>query len=797
MQYSRILKLLFLLAFFVLSGNISSQEYTISGYIEDGSSAEKLIGANVFDGTTFSGTITNTYGFYSITLPAGKVDLRISYIGYSDYVEEINLTGDIKKNISLSFSNELDEVEIVAESQKNIAKESAMSANEIPIQQIKKIPALLGEVDVIKALQLLPGVQSGSEGQSGLYVRGGSPDQNLILLDGVPVYNVNHLFGFLSVFNADAIKDVKLIKGGFPARYGGRLSSVLDINLKEGNMKEFHGSGSIGIVASKLTLEGPIKTDKTSFVLSGRRTYVDLLARPFIKSALESDNLDGGFGYYFYDVNAKINHIFSDKDRLFFSVYAGNDRFFFDSRERDEQFSEFIDTEFKWGNITSSLRWNHLWSQKLFSNTSLTFTRYQIQVNATTGFDDFLLDEREEISLGYDSGIFDVAAKIDFDYYPSPLHFLRFGAAITQHNFVPGEFDLFSTSSDGQNDIDITIGQDNIQSYEINTYVEDDFEITDKLKVNGGLHFSSFFVQDEIYTSLQPRISMRYLVSDDQSFKASFASMAQYINLLANEGIGLPTDIWVPSTSKILPQRSWQVAAGYAFKVSKDLDMTLEGFYKDMSNLVAYGEGEGFFDDSFRDFGERVVQGDGRAFGAEFLLQKKAGRFTGWLGYTWSKSLRTFDDLNGGEEFPFLFDRRHDISIVAQYELSKRVSLSGTWVYGTGNAVTLGSSNYNALFNGTENGALLEVENFTERNDFRLNAFHRMDIGINFTKKKRKHTRVWSIGAYNTYNRKNPFFIEIQRDRVVDNNGNRIDTRSLIQRSLFPIIPYFNYSFTF
>jgi len=562
-----------------LTSVAQTEEYTISGYISDESSSEKLISANIFNGDTYVGTTTNNFGFYSLTLPAGKVLLQVSYIGYEDYEEEINLNGNITKNISLSVSNKLDEVEIVASAQKNIAEESNMSTIEVPIKQIKKVPALLGEVDIIKALQLLPGVQSGSEGQTGLYVRGGSPDQNLILLDGVPVYNVNHLFGFFSVFNADAIKDVKLIKGGFPARYGGRLSSVLEINMKEGNMKEFHGAGSIGLVASKLTLEGPIKTDKTSFIISGRRTYIDLLARPFIRRSFREEGGEGDLGYFFYDLNAKINHIFSDRDRLFFSVYGGRDRFFLNFREDDEDFRDFGESNLGWGNITSALRWNHLWTPKLFSNTSLTYTRYLLDVGFLAGSEDVQRSEIEEFGLNYNSGVSDISAKIDFDYFLSPKHFVKTGLAIIHHSFVPGEFDVLLRIPDSDG-IDTTIGQQNIFSQEVNLYVEDDANLTDKLKVNAGLHFSAFFVDDQVYTSLQPRLSARYLLSENQSIKASFATMTQFINLLSNEGIGLPTDIWVPSTENILPQQSWQAAAGYAFKLTRDLDMTIEGFYK-------------------------------------------------------------------------------------------------------------------------------------------------------------------------------------------------------------------------
>ena len=434
-----------------------------------------------------------------------------------------------------------------------------MSSISVPIDQIKSLPAFLGEVDVMKVLQLLPGVQSGSEGSSGLYVRGGGPDQNLILLDGVPVYNASHLFGFFSVFNSDAINNVQLIKGGFPARYGGRLSSVIDISMKEGNMKEFHGEGSIGLIASKLTLEGPIAKEKTSFIVSARRTYIDLIARPLIKASTDGDET---VGYYFYDVNAKINHKFSDKDRLYLSAYLGDDKgysFYKDEYDRTKYEEEVA---LRWGNITSALRWNHVYNPKLFSNLTLTYSRYRFNT---------LAEEKEETinSNGdkssyyfkwlYQSGINDLAAKIDFDFIPAPNHYIRFGANAIYHTFSPGALNVKEDVV-----IDTTLGASKTYALEYAAYVEDDFDITRWLKVNAGLHFSAFQVNDQWYTSLQPRLATRFLLTDELSLKASYVKMTQYIHLLTNSGIGLPTDLWVPATEKIKPQQAHQVALGLA-----------------------------------------------------------------------------------------------------------------------------------------------------------------------------------------------------------------------------------------
>ncbi len=771
----------------------TAQTYTVSGYIKDQDTGETLISANVFENELSSGTISNTYGFYSISLPPGKVTLTYSYIGYQNVTKEIELTGDVNINIDLPTSISFEEVVITADknSEGRIEEKTQMSTVEVPIEQIKKLPALLGETDVIKALQLLPGVQSGGEGQSGLYVRGGSPDQNLILLDGVPVYNANHLFGFFSVFNADAIKDVKLIKGGFPARYGGRLSSVLEINMKEGNSKEFHGEGSIGIVASKLTLEGPI-SDKTSFIVSGRRTYIDLLARPLIKQSLRDEGVDGNTGYFFHDINAKINHTFSDKDKIYLSVYQGRDLFYLDSKELDEDPADVLNFGLGWGNITTALRWNHVISPKLFLNTTATFSNYDFDVSSGFASEYSNPELNEEISIDYDSGIRDYALKLDFDYLPSPDHYIKFGTSVIQHNFNPGSFLLMQKDPENEVEFSETISQDKVDAIEIAAYVEDDFVIGERLKINTGLHFSGFALDNKSYFSLQPRFSSRYLLDNGLALKASFATMQQYIHLLSNEGIGLPTDLWLPSTEKVKPQRSWQAAIGLAKTLGDGYEISVEGYYKEMDNLIAYKDGSGLFE--FTDWQERLVFGEGESYGAEVFLQKKKGRFNGWIGYTWAKSNRQFEDLNFGEKFPYTYDRRHDISVVATYELTDRINLSGTWVYGTGNAVTLATSNYVGIYQDGTGVSREELSFFRERNNFRMRNYHRMDIGISFSKKKKRYSRTWSFGAYNTYNRKNPFFIYTETDFNESTGEREIDFK---QASLFPIIPYVTYSFKF
>ncbi len=766
---------------------------TISGYISDGNSGEPLIGATVFDEMTLKGTTTNPYGYFSITLPGDSARLRFSFVGFTPQKFSVELAKDIKLNVELVAQNNLDEVVITAESQNSIQDDSQMSSIDLSMEKVKALPVFLGEQDVMKTLQLLPGVQSGSEGASGIYVRGGGPDQNLILLDGVPVYNASHLFGFFSVFNADAINSVQLIKGGFPAHYGGRLSSVIDIRMKEGNMKEIHGEGSIGLISAKLMLEGPIVKDKTSFAISGRRTYIDLLARPLIKAAAEGS---GYGGYFFYDLNAKINHKFSDKSRLYASGYFGNDKFYANFTDSYSQNGTTYDIEsvndLKWGNAIAALRWNYLITPKLFSNTTLTFSKYNFNI----GFSE---EDTQTSSSGttsnafsfdYLSGIKDFSGKVDFDYNPHPDHFVKFGTGYTNHTFTPG-VNTFKQDANGSSQIDTSFGANPINAGEFWVYAEDDFKIGQRIKVNAGLHFSGFVVEGVTYTSLQPRISARYLLNELSSIKASFASMAQYLHLLTNSGIGLPTDLWVPPTADIKPQFSNQVAIGYAHTIAKKYEFSIEGYYKTMENLIEYKDGASFFGNN-ETWEDKVEVGSGLSYGAEILFEKKIGKTSGWVGYTLSWSNRTFENLNFGEPFPYRYDRRHDIGAAITHKFNDKVDIGVVWVYGTGNAVTLGTERYNSFdaatnfYGGFGYG---EIEYIESRNGYRMPAYHRLDIGINLHKKMEKWERTWSFGVYNIYNRQNPFYLYFSRDNVGD--------RRLTQVSLFPLIPSFSYSFKF
>ncbi len=775
-------RLLFVIALFVLSPHslAAQQKYTISGYVEDADSGEKLIAATVFDLRSQQGTVTNTYGFFSLTLAADSVELLFSYVGYEGQKLTFYLDEDMQLNMKLSQGKLLQEVEVVAERVDRIERNTQMSQTTVPVEQIKKLPALMGEVDIFKTLQLLPGVQSGGEGQTGLYVRGGSPDQNLVLLDGVPIYNVAHVLGIFSVFNADAIRNVTLTKGGFPARYGGRLSSVLEINMKEGNLNEWHGEGAIGLISSKITLEGPLSKGKTSVLLSARRTYVDIIARPIIKSVARQNQLEVKPKLYFYDLNFKLQHRLNDKHRIYASFYSGSDVFFFSYLDNAFGGSSEFSGGVNWGNIISALRWNWQLSSKLFANTTLTFSDYNIDI--TSELKEVYADETSAFSAKYVSGIQDFAGKIDFDYLPLPNHYIRFGASAIRHTYRPGALTIEAEFD--QERFDTLLGTQNLYSWEYAAYIEDDFR-KNRFSANIGLHASFFQVGNTSYPSLQPRIGVRYMLTDKLALKASYSQMQQFVNLLTSEALSLPTDLWVPSTERVKPQKAWQAAIGMAQTLRNDWEVSIEAYYKEMDNVLSFREGASFLLGLEGDWQDKITQGSGQAYGAELLIQKKFGRLSGWLGYTLSWNWRQFDEINGGKRFPFRYDRRHDISLVGTYELNDRITLSGAWIYGTGNAVTLPIYQYRA-------GPTV-IETLGEKNAFRMSDYHRLDVSISFFKKKKRYERRWVFGAYNLYNHNNPYFI-ISTTEFSSTGG---ITRVFKEISILPIIPHFSWQFKF
>ncbi len=774
-----------LLSTLLLPVTTTAQKVSLSGYMRDAATGESLIAGTIYIKEADQGAQTNTYGFYSLTVPANKKYTVIySYVGFTPLVLEMDLSSNLSYNAELKSGTVLKEVKVTSGRKNENVKNTEMGTISLSISRIKTLPVLFGEVDILKTLQLLPGVQSAGEGNSGFYVRGGGPDQNLVLLDDAVVYNTGHLFGFFSVFNGDAIKDVTLIKGGAPANYGGRLSSVVDVSMKEGNLKEYHAEGGIGLIASRLTLEGPIKKERGSFMVSGRRTYIDVLARPFSKR-LENT------GYYFYDANMKANYKLGDKDRLYLSGYTGVDKFKFQNSRGS------FKADIPWGNNTATLRWNHQFTDKLFANTTLVYNDYDFA--STFSLNTF--------SVKLASGIKDYNAKTDFDYYTTFNHHFKLGAAYTNHTFIPNQIS-------GQLDT-IKLEPNNAftkYAHEAGAYILDDFEPADWLKVNVGVRYS-FFGQEGPYTGYQmdaygnaidstkykkgqlvktyggwePRLNLRFALAENSSIKASVSQTYQYIHLVSNNGSTLPSDIWAPSTYLIKPQKAVQYSAGYFHNfLDNKLETSVEIYYKDMQNQLQYREG--YTPNSLRDPELEYVAGRGTAYGAEFFINKTHGKFTGWIGYTLAWTYHIFEKLNNGERFPLKYDRRHDISAVGSYTFNKKWTVSSVFVFGSGNAITLPTGYYFI------DGQLVQL--YSKVNAYRIPAYHRLDLSATYTpqhSKPRRWQGSWAFSVYNAYNRKNPYFL------YVDNSGNVSSGISVkvYQVYILPIIPAITYNFKF
>ncbi len=809
------------------SQKVSVDKFTLSGYVKEEATGEFSIAASIYlkkKGVEDRriGATTNQYGFYSITLEKGTYQLFVSYIGFEDFSKEIFLDKDIRLNIAIKEKGVVGkEVEILGEKPDQNIKSTDMGVNHIDIEKIKQLPAFMGEVDILKTIQLLPGVQSAGEGNSGFYVRGGGPDQNLVLLDEAIVYNTGHLFGFFSIFNGDAIRNVELIKGNMPAQYGGRLSSVLDVSMKEGNSQKFHCDGGIGLISSRLTLEGPIKKDTSSFMISARRTYIDVLTRPFISEAYK------GSGYFFYDLNAKVNYRISDKDRLFVSGYFGRDVFSY-SNNRD--FGSGFKVNIPWGNATTTLRWNHLMNQKLFVNTSAIFSDYKFEFGATQSQFEFRLY----------SGIRDFNGKVDFSYFPSEKHKIKFGTNYVYHVFTP------SHASAKSGNVDFNVGGIvRLYAHEAAFYFSDDFDVSARIKISAGLRYSYFrqvgpfkrFVKSNIgnrivdtilyktgdkiteYGGPEPRLSMRIELNKQSSLKFGFSQNYQYVHLASISSVSLPTDVWMPSTSIIQPQFSTQYAAGY-FRNFNDnnYEASVEVYYKDMRHLLDYKEGS-LPDDNVNDNVDNAFTfGKGWSYGAEFFLKKRMGKFNGWIGYTICKTWRQFDSINSGNKFLAKYDRRHDVSVALAYDLNKSWSFGSVFVFATGNNATLPVSWY-----------LLEghmVPEYGDRNSYRIRSYHRLDLSVTYTPNKEKRiarrkqkwdesmkqkgvntnemkvpsswkSKVqssWNFSIYNAYNRHNPFFIYFQNDGNIFDGSLNVKA---MQVSLFPILPSITWNFKF
>lgn len=763
---------------FLFGGWLSAQNYTIKGNIKDGSNGEDLIGAAVvikeLPGT---GTVTNPYGFYSLTLPKGTYTIIYQYIGYETQAMEVSLQQDRTLEIELRpESQTLGEVVIEGEREDENITQTEMSVTKLNPKDIEAVPVLLGEKDVLKTIQLLPGVKPGGEGSSGFSVRGGGFDQNLIVLDEAIVYNASHLLGFFSVFNSDAIKDVTLYKGGMPAEYGGRASSVLDVIMKDGNSKKFGVSGGIGLIASRLTVEGPIVKDKGSFIISGRRTYADLFLR------LSSDESINSSILYFYDLNLKANYKLGERDRIYLSGYFGRDKFGFSD-----------DFSFDWGNATGTLRWNHLFSDRLFSNTSLIYSDYDYQFNIGGDGDD---------GFGLESGIRDWNLKQDFTYFPNSKNTIKFGGNIIYHNFVPGTIDAGQTANVNSRALDEQF------ALEGGLYIQNDQRLSNRWSINYGLRYSLFNYLGEgtayeydadgnvlseteyasgesiqTYSGFEPRLSAKYQIDDVSSVKLAYNRNYQYLHLLSNSTSSTPTDRWVPSSNNVEPQIADQIAMGYFRNFSDNMyEFSVETYYKDMQNLIDYRNGAQLvFNGNVE---AELVYGDGEAYGIEFLLRKRKGKLTGWFSYTLSRTLRQFDDINNGESFPARQDRIHDLSLTAIYALNDKVSLSANFIYYTGDAITFPSGKY--VINGQT------APYYTERNGYRFPDYHRLDLGVNWiTKKTDKFESSWNFSIYNAYGRENAYTIEFEENPDVPGQT------QAVQLSLFSIVPSITYNFRF
>jgi outer membrane receptor protein involved in Fe transport len=768
-------------------GSAAQNKYTISGYVRDFLSGETLIGSSVTISGQGKGITTNPYGFYSITLPEGRYVLSASFAGYASVDTLVDLHSGGEINFNLLQGSMMQEVVVSSVRRDNNVRLAQMGKIDLSVSRIKSVPVLLGEVDILKTLQLLPGVRNAGEGNTGLYVRGGGPDQNLIMLDDAIVYNTGHLFGFFSIFNSDAIKNITLIKGSMPAQYGGRLSSVLDVSMKEGNMKKFEVEGGIGLIASRVSVQGPIKKDKASFIISARRTYIDLLTKPFISKSSDFH----GTGYYFYDLNAKINYKFSENDRVYLSAYFGRDVFTFNNAQRA------FKADIPWGNATATLRWNHVFSRKLFANTTLVYNDYNFAFGA----------EQNDFRIRLSSGIKDVNGKLDFDYYPSPRHKVKFGGLYTYHTFVPNILtgEQGTTRFDPDSDTKKHAGERAL-------YVQDEWEVSDKITINGGLRYSGFaqlgpykiFERDadgnkldstvysrgktvKNYGGFEPRATLRYGLNETTSLKAGITRNLQYIHLVSNAGSTLPTDLWVPSTYRVKPQISWQYAAGI-FKnfYDNEFETSVEVYYKDMRNQIEYKEG---YTPSLNDPEEDFTFGRGWSYGTELFINKTRGRFSGWIGYTLSWTWRKFDGLNGGEKYPAKYDRRHDLSVVGTYELNKKWKFSGVFVYGSGNATTLPERFY------IVEGVL--TQEYSKVNQYRLPAYHRLDLSATLTPKPKpghKFEHSWVFSLYNSYSRLNPYFIYFNQTGNPYDGSLKVEAR---QVSLFPLIPAATWNFKF
>ena len=803
MRFIAICLLAVLLAFSVNSQtDTTQQKVSLSGYLTSVIDGEALIGAKAYIPSIGIGALTNNYGFYSLNVPKGKYLIEFRATGLDKTVMEVELLENKQLDVEIGDKTlNIEEVIVNAKKGENI-ESTKMGQIQLEVEKIKTLPAFFGEVDVIKTIQLLPGVNSATEGGQGFYVRGGGPDQNLVLLDEAVVYNAAHLFGFFSVFNVDAIKSVNLTKGGIPANFGGRMSSVLEVTMNEGNNKRFGVKGGLGLISSRITAEGPIKKRKGSFIASARRTYIDVI----MKAAISDDSPFAGSSYFFYDFNFKANYRLSPKDKLFVAGYYGKDKFIFGNKEDD------FTVRMPWGNGIGSIRWNRIISSKLFMNVTATFTDYLFAFGS----------DQDEFSFELKSGIRDYSGKVDFSYFPNTRHKIKWGAEYINHTFVP------SSVTAQQNDVVFDTGlAQKLRSHESAVYALDEFDLNEKIKLNVGLRYSMYqftgpftrYIKTDLsnpdstivykkgdiiqsYDGLEPRFGGRLMLTKTSSIKAAYTYHYQYVHLTSLSAVSLPTDIWFPTTDIAKPQQGYQATVGYFKNFKNDKwETSVEAYYKGLKNLIEYKDGSQPSENVSDNTDNLLTFGKGRSYGIEFFIKRNIGKLTGWIGYTLAKTERKFTEINEGNYFPSKYDRRHDVSVVGSYKLSDRWTFGAAFIYATGSTLTLPESYY------IQNQDLLFK--YGDRNSTRMAPYHRLDLSATLFDKpmrtianengdevevKKRFRSNWSFSIYNVYNRANPFFLYVDNDGSVFEGDFQVKVK---QVTLFPIIPSVTWNFEF
>jgi len=773
--------------------------YTLSGILRDSVSGEPLINANIFEELSNRGTISNEYGYYSITLPAGPIELSYSYVGYEKRHVQLYLQDNQRLDQNLRADLTLEAVEVISDSMLTGTQlTSASGAAVLGVDEVERLPALVGEPDVIRSMHLLPGVQTGTDGVGGIHVRGGGNGQNLIMLDGVPVYNINHAAGLFSVFNTNAIRSTKFYRGGFPARYGGRLSSVLDIRTKEGNRRSLKAKGDIGLLSTRLTVEGPIVKDKSSFIVSGRRSLLDFYIQPLA----EQLGGEGEYDYLFYDMNAKFNAEITPKDNIYLSYYRGQDNFFNAGGSQDTlqvmtggnpETETYLSTkdyryELGWNTQSAVVRWTHLFGDRLFGSMAATFSgldtriRYQendsLQALSSGGETAYLL------SMGrYSSKIRDFGLRMDFDFRPSTRYQIRFGAQAVRHAFHPGLLNLQVAQGPIPDEESFLQNQPRTSALEYAAYAENIWQATDAIEVNAGLHLAAFRVPGKTYFIPQPRLLAKWQWHTDWQLRTYFSRMAQFAHLLYNTATGLPTEMWVPSTQDIRPEETWQVGGGVSWSGIEGWKATAEVYGKRLNHLLSFLEGA----TPLSNWSTSVTNGAGRAYGLELALEKQLGATRGWMSYTLSRATRQFDDINNGAAYPFRYDRRHNFTLAALHRFSKRLEVSASYVYASGIAISLPRGQYDLFLPGV--GRIVVVD-YGSRNAFRLPAYHRLDVGVNIRFERPKVKHVLNVGIYNVYDRRNVLYVRT----AFDTDGELLRFEPV---TFLPILPSLSYSVKF